>query len=44
LNMPRISYQLRLSIITKAKVNVKFTIEQATKAQRGSGGITLLLL
>ena len=28
----------------QVKVKVKFTIEQATKAQRGSRGITLLFL
>jgi hypothetical protein len=28
----------------KIKVKVKFTIEQATKAQRGSRGIALLFL
>jgi hypothetical protein len=28
----------------KVKVKVKFTIEQATKAQRGSRGIALLFL
>jgi hypothetical protein len=28
----------------KAKVKVKFTLAQATKAQRGSGGIALLFL
>jgi hypothetical protein len=28
----------------KVKVMVKFTLEQATKAQRGSGGIALLFL
>jgi hypothetical protein len=26
------------------KVKIKFTLEQATKAQRGSGGIALLFL
>jgi hypothetical protein len=30
------------SVKVKVKVKVKFTIEQATKAQRGSGGIALL--
>jgi hypothetical protein len=28
----------------KGKVKVKFTLEQATKTQRGSRGITLLFL
>jgi hypothetical protein len=28
----------------KVKVNVKFTLEQATKTQRGSRGIALLFL
>jgi hypothetical protein len=28
--------------ILKVKVKVKFTLEQATKAQRGSSGIALL--
>ena len=28
----------------KVKVTVKFTLEQATKVQRGSKGITLLFL
>jgi hypothetical protein len=31
-------------IDNKIKVNVKFTLEQATKAQRGSRGIALLFL
>jgi hypothetical protein len=30
--------------IVKVKVKVKFTLEQATKAQRGSRGIALLFL
>jgi len=30
--------------MVKLKVKVKFTLEQATKAQRGSGGIALLFL
>jgi hypothetical protein len=29
---------------TKIKIKVKFTIEQATKAQRGNRGIALLFL
>ena len=29
---------------SKVKVKVKFTLEQATKAQRGSRGIALLFL
>jgi hypothetical protein len=29
---------------SKVKVNVKFNLEQATKAQRGSRGINLLFL
>jgi hypothetical protein len=29
---------------TKVKVKVKFTLEQATKGQRGSRGIVLLFL
>jgi hypothetical protein len=28
----------------RVKINVKFTLEQATKAQRGSRGIALLFL
>jgi hypothetical protein len=37
----------KVKIITnyrKVKVKVKFTLEQATKAQKGSRGIVLLLL
>jgi hypothetical protein len=30
--------------VVKVKVKVKFTLEQATKTQRGSGGIALLFL
>jgi len=30
------------STIADLKVKAKFTLEQATKAQRGSGGIALL--
>jgi hypothetical protein len=30
------------SVFTKVKVKVKLTLEQATKAQRGSRGIALL--
>jgi hypothetical protein len=30
------------TIIVKVKVKVKFTLEQATKAERGSKGIALL--
>jgi hypothetical protein len=30
--------------VSKVKVNVKVTLEQATKAQRGSRGIALLFL
>jgi hypothetical protein len=30
-------------IVTSVKVKVKFTLEQATKAQKGSRGIALLL-
>ena len=30
-------------IKVKVKVKVNFTLEQATKAQKGSGGIALLL-
>ena len=29
-------------VYVKVKVKVNFTLEQATKAQRGSGGIALL--
>jgi len=32
------------SLYIKVKVNVKFTLEQATKAQRGNSGIALLFL
>jgi hypothetical protein len=32
------------SFEVKVKVMVKFTLEQATKAQKGSRGIVLLLL
>jgi hypothetical protein len=31
-------------LITEVKVKVQFTLEQATKAQRGSRGIALLFL
>jgi hypothetical protein len=31
-------------IIIKVKVKVKFSLEQATKTQRGSGGIAVLFL
>jgi hypothetical protein len=33
-----------MSSIFKVKVKVKFTLKQATKAQRGSRGIALLFL
>jgi len=32
------------SLYIKVKVKVNFTLEQATKAQRGSSGIALLFL
>jgi hypothetical protein len=44
LNMPRISYFLRLGSVTKVKVKVKFALEQTTKARKGSRGIALLFL
>jgi hypothetical protein len=31
-------------ILRKGKINAKFALEQATKAQRGSRGIALLFL
>jgi hypothetical protein len=34
----------RWDVIARWKVNVKFTLEQATQAQRGSRGIALLFL
>jgi hypothetical protein len=33
-----------MSVKVKVKVKVKFTLEQATKAQRGSRGIALIFL
>jgi len=33
-----------INIQLKVKVKVKVTLEQATKAQRGSGGIAILFL
>jgi hypothetical protein len=44
LGYARISYLLCLSSITKVKVKVKVTIEQATKAHRGSRRKALLFL
>jgi hypothetical protein len=35
---------LNLIVKIKVKVKVKFTLEQTTKAQRGSRGIALLFL
>jgi hypothetical protein len=35
---------LKYSFLLKVKVKVKFTLEEATKAQRGSRGIALLFL
>jgi hypothetical protein len=35
---------IRLEFKVKVKVKVKFTLEQATKAQKGSRGISLLFL
>jgi hypothetical protein len=32
------------ALIVKVKVKVKFTLEQATKSQKGSRGITVLFL
>jgi hypothetical protein len=31
-------------VVVMVKVKVKFTLEEATKAQRGSGGIAVLFL
>jgi hypothetical protein len=36
--------QTILLLTVKVKVKVKFTLEQATKAQKGSRGIALLFL
>ena len=36
--------QMLLLVASDSKVNVKFTLEQATKLQRGSRGIALLFL
>jgi hypothetical protein len=35
---------LKTEGLKNVKVKVKFTLEQATKAQKGSGGIALLFL
>ena len=40
----RFSERCDQSELRKVKVKVKFTLEQATKAQRGSRGIALLFL
>ena len=37
-------FNLKGKVKVKVKVKVKFTLEQATKAQRGSRGIALLFL
>jgi hypothetical protein len=39
-----IVYSIRTIYLIKVKVKVKFTLEQATKAQKGSRGIALLYL
>jgi hypothetical protein len=36
--------EVKVKVKVKVKVWVKFTLEQATKAQRGSRGIDLLFL
>jgi hypothetical protein len=38
------AYFFLYALLIKAKVKVKVTLEQATKAQRGSRGIALLFL
>ena len=43
-NYFRINLKVRDDSIVKVKVKVKFTIEQATKAQRGNSCIALLFL
>jgi hypothetical protein len=40
----RIGNSTSTQVISKRKVKVKFTLEQTTKVQRGSGGIALLFL
>ena len=37
-------YKVMISKLNLVKVKVKFTLEQATKAQRGSRGTALLFL
>ena len=39
-----VKIQLRTFLASTVKVKVRFTLEQATKAQRGSRGIALLFL
>jgi hypothetical protein len=36
--------RVKIKVKVKVKVKVKFALEQASKAQRGSGGIALLFL
>ena len=40
----RICSCLAVLELLKGKVKLKLTLEQATKAQRGSGGVSLLFL
>jgi len=44
LNYTRTLFSLNRRSETEIKVKVKFTLQQATKAQRGSRGIALLFL
>ena len=38
------SVKVKVKVKVEVKVKVKFTLEQTTKAQRGSRGIALLFL
>ena len=40
----KVKVKVKLKVKLKLKAKVKFTLEQATKAQRGSGVIALLFL
>jgi len=40
----RVLLKHKLSFVSRLNVKIKFTLEQATKAQRGSRGIFLLFL
>jgi hypothetical protein len=43
-NRKKIKQNIKKSLLIVTEVNVKFTLQQATKAQRGSRGIALLFL